>query len=47
MKYQIREVVDIVQKIKEIDPSFNFVAENIGDPFPKGWEVPHLRSYRI
>ncbi len=40
MKYQIREIVDTAQKIKEIDPEFNFVAENIGDPIPKGWEVP-------
>lgn len=40
MKYQIREIVDTAQKIKEIDSGFNFVAENIGDPIPKGWKVP-------
>ena len=40
MKYQIREIVDTAQKIQEIDPEFEFVAENIGDPIPKGWEVP-------
>lgn len=40
MKYQIREIVDTAQKIKEIDPGFDFVAENIGDPIPKGWKVP-------
>ncbi len=42
MKYQIREVVDTAQKIKELDPNFKIVAENIGDPIPKGWEVPRF-----
>lgn len=42
MKYQIREMVDVAQKIKELDPSFNFVSENIGDPIAKGWNVPQF-----
>jgi alanine-synthesizing transaminase len=40
MKYEIREVVDVVQKLKEVDPSFEFIGENIGDPIVKGWRVP-------
>lgn len=40
LKYGIREVVDTAQKIKEIDPTYNFVWENIGDPVAKGWTVP-------
>ncbi|HLG25804.1 MAG TPA: aminotransferase class I/II-fold pyridoxal phosphate-dependent enzyme, partial [Candidatus Gracilibacteria bacterium] len=40
MKYGIREIVDVAQKLGEIDPKFNFVSENIGDPIPKGWTVP-------
>jgi len=42
MKYGIREIVDVAQKIKELDPGFEMVAENIGDPIPKGWPVPHF-----
>lgn len=40
MKYAIREIVDVMQKLHEIDPSFDFVRENIGDPVAKGWPVP-------
>lgn len=40
MKYAIREIVDVAQKLREIDPDFKFVGENIGDPIPKGWPVP-------
>lgn len=40
MKYAIREIVDVAQKLKELDPEFNLVPENIGDPIPKGWPVP-------
>ncbi len=42
MKYGIREIVDVAQKLGELDPGFNFVSENIGDPIPKGWTVPPL-----
>lgn len=40
LKYAIREIVDVAQKLGEIDPNFKFVSENIGDPIPKGWPVP-------
>jgi aspartate/methionine/tyrosine aminotransferase len=40
MKYGIREIVDTAQKLKEIDPSYAFNYENIGDPIAKGWPVP-------
>ncbi|HAZ28762.1 MAG TPA: aminotransferase [Candidatus Magasanikbacteria bacterium] len=40
LKYQIREIVDVVQKLKEIDPAKFFVMENIGDPIAKSWTVP-------
>src|SRR5262245_22245 len=40
MKYAIREIVDVMQKLHEIDPSYRFVRENIGDPIAKGWPVP-------
>jgi aspartate/methionine/tyrosine aminotransferase len=40
LKYGIREIVDVAQKLKELDPNFKFVGENIGDPIPKGWPVP-------
>ena len=42
LKYEIREVVDVVQKLKEIDPGFQVVGENIGDPIVKGWRVPQF-----
>ncbi len=40
LKYGIREIVDVAAKLKEIDPTYNFVWENIGDPIAKGWPVP-------
>lgn len=40
MKYGIREIVDVVQKLQELDQDFTFVGENIGDPIAKGWPVP-------
>ena len=40
LKYGIREVVEVAGKVKELDPSINFVWENIGDPIAKGWPVP-------
>ena len=42
LKYGIREVVDTAAKIKELDPSYEFVWENIGDPVAKGWPVPQF-----
>lgn len=42
LKYGIREIVDIAVKLKEIDPAYNFVWENIGDPVAKGWPVPQF-----
>jgi aspartate/methionine/tyrosine aminotransferase len=40
MRYAIREIVDVMQKLSEIDPEYRFVKENIGDPIAKGWPVP-------
>jgi aspartate/methionine/tyrosine aminotransferase len=40
LKYAIREIVDVMQRLHEIDPSYQFVRENIGDPIAKGWPVP-------
>lgn len=40
MKYAIREIVDVAQKIQELNPEQKLVWENIGDPVPKGWPVP-------
>ena len=40
LKYAIREIVDVMQKLQEIDRSYEFVRENIGDPVAKGWPVP-------
>ena len=40
MRYAIREIVDVMQKLSEIDPEYRFVRENIGDPIVKGWPVP-------
>jgi aspartate/methionine/tyrosine aminotransferase len=42
LKYAIREIVDVMQKLHEIDPSYQFVRENIGDPVAKGWPVPQF-----
>ncbi|MFA4830817.1 MAG: pyridoxal phosphate-dependent aminotransferase [Patescibacteria group bacterium] len=47
MKYQIREVVDVMQKLKEINPTMNFVGENIGDPIAKGWNAPPFLKQAI
>jgi len=40
MKYEIREIVDLVSKIKTLDPTLTIFYENIGDPVAKGWPVP-------
>lgn len=40
MKYQIREIVDVAQKLKELIPDFKVENENIGDPIARGWEAP-------
>ncbi|MEK7672731.1 MAG: pyridoxal phosphate-dependent aminotransferase [Patescibacteria group bacterium] len=40
LRYGIREIVDVAQKLGELDSNFKFVSENIGDPIPKGWPVP-------
>ena len=40
MQYGIREIVDTAQKIKGLDPTWEIIPENIGDPIPKGWPVP-------
>lgn len=40
MRYEIREIVDIVQKLQELDKDFKVTNENIGDPVAKGWPVP-------
>lgn len=40
LKYEIREIVDFVQHIQELDPSLKIENENIGDPIAKGWPVP-------
>ncbi|MCX6758480.1 MAG: hypothetical protein NTX14_02130 [Candidatus Nealsonbacteria bacterium] len=40
LKYGIREIVDVAGKLKALDPTYDFVWENIGDPIAKGWPVP-------
>jgi len=40
MRYEIREIVDVIQKIQELDKDFKVDNENIGDPVAKGWPVP-------
>ncbi|MDP4007868.1 MAG: pyridoxal phosphate-dependent aminotransferase [Candidatus Peregrinibacteria bacterium] len=40
MQYGIREIVDTAQQIRERDPNWSIIPENIGDPIPKGWPVP-------
>ncbi len=42
MRYAIREIVDVMQKLSEIDPEYRFVRENIGDPIVKSWPVPEF-----
>lgn len=40
LKYEIREIVDFVAKVKELAPNLVIHGENIGDPIKKGWPVP-------
>lgn len=40
MKYGIREIVDVAQKLEELIPDFEIIYENIGDPIAKGWPAP-------
>lgn len=42
LKYGIREIVEVASKIKELDSSYDFTWENIGDPIAKGWQVPRF-----
>ncbi|PIQ79669.1 aminotransferase [Candidatus Peregrinibacteria bacterium CG11_big_fil_rev_8_21_14_0_20_41_10] len=40
--YGIREIVDVANKIKGLDPALELTWENIGDPVAKGWSVPQF-----
>lgn len=40
LRYGIRELVELSQKLQELIPDFHFIGENIGDPVAKGWKVP-------
>lgn len=40
LAYGIREIVDVANKLKALDPKLDLVWENIGDPVNKGWPVP-------
>lgn len=40
LKYEIREIVDFVQKLQVLNPEIKIENENIGDPIAKGWPVP-------
>lgn len=40
LRYEIREIVDFVQCLTELNPSLQIENENIGDPIAKGWPVP-------
>ncbi|MBU1992766.1 MAG: pyridoxal phosphate-dependent aminotransferase [Patescibacteria group bacterium] len=40
MKYQIREIVDVAQRLSELIPGFKVENENIGDPIARGWSAP-------
>ncbi len=40
MRYEIREIVDFVQRLQELNPEIVIENENIGDPVAKGWPVP-------
>lgn len=42
MKYQIREIVDVAQKLSELIPEFKVENENIGDPIARGHKAPQL-----
>lgn len=47
LRYGIREIVDVAQKLKEFDPSMTLVMENIGDPIMKSWLVPNFLKEAI
>ncbi len=47
LRYGIREIVETTQRLKELDPSMNFVMENVGDPIAKGWLVPQFLKETI
>lgn len=47
LRYGIREIVDVAQKLKEFDPSMTLVMENIGDPIMKSWLVPKFLKEAI
>lgn len=40
IRYGIREIMDLVQRLAELDAGFKFTGENIGDPVAKGWGAP-------
>lgn len=40
LRYEIREIVDFVQKLQELNPALVIENENIGDPVAKGWPIP-------
>lgn len=42
LTYGIREMVELATRVGELDPSFAFIGENIGDPIAKGWETPRF-----
>lgn len=47
LKYGIREIVDMAQKLSEMDKNFHFISENIGDPIAKSWTVPPFLKHII
>jgi alanine-synthesizing transaminase len=40
IRYGIREIMDLVQQLGDLDDGFDFIGENIGDPVAKGWIAP-------
>ncbi len=40
IRYGIREIMDLVQRLAKQNAEFKFTGENIGDPVAKGWEAP-------
>ncbi len=40
LRYEIRQIVDFVQRLTELNPALQIENENIGDPIAKGWPVP-------
>ena len=42
MTYGIREMVELAARVGALNPGFEFIGENIGDPVAKGWEVPRF-----